>query len=84
MRTLPDGTRDTWTGKAERTGRGAARLLIDNVRYRLKPAPTANATVGDLLDKISQGEVTENCRVTGVIELSDYAWLTVERIEIVK
>jgi hypothetical protein len=41
LKTLPDGEKGTWTGKVERTGQGAARLPIDGVRYRMKPAKAA-------------------------------------------
>ena len=84
IKTLPDGSRDTWTGTAERTDRGASRLLIGDVRYRLKPAASASPSVADVLEKIGKGEVAEKCLVTGTIELSDYAWIVVDRIEVVK
>jgi predicted esterase len=81
VKTLPDGEKGTWSGKVERTGQGAARLPIDNVRYRLKPAEKAAPGVAELLAKIAKGEVTGEYTVTGTVELSDYAWLLVERIE---
>jgi hypothetical protein len=81
IKTLPDGEKGTWTGKVERTGQGAARLPIDNVRYRMKPAKDAAPGVADLLAKIGKGEATGEYAVTGTIELSDYAWLVVEKIE---
>jgi predicted peptidase len=81
IKTLPDGEKGSWTGKVERTGQGAARLPIGNVRYRLKPAEKAAPAVADLLTKIGKGEVTGEYTVTGTVELSDYAWLVVERIE---
>jgi len=84
IKTLPDGARDTWTGTAELTGRGAARLLIGNVRYRLKPAASASPSVAEVLAKIGKAEIAEKCQVTGTVELTDYAWLVVERIEVVK
>jgi poly(3-hydroxybutyrate) depolymerase len=80
VKTLPEGTSGTWTGKVERTRQGAARLPIDNVRYRLRPAKGAAAGVAELLAKIGKGEVTGEYTVTGTVELSDYAWLSVERI----
>jgi hypothetical protein len=61
-------------------GQGAARLPIDNIRYRMKPAKDAPG-VAELLAKIGKGEVTGEYTVTGTIELSDYAWLVVEKIE---
>lgn len=81
VKTLPDGTKGTWTGKVERTGQGAARLPIDTVRYRMKAASDAAPGVAVLLTKIGKGEVTGEHTVTGVVELSDYAWLVVSRIE---
>jgi poly(3-hydroxybutyrate) depolymerase len=81
VKTLPEGEKGTWTGKVERTGQGAARLPIDNVRYRLKPAKDAAPGVADLLAKIGKGEVTGEYTVTGTVELSEYAWLLVEKIE---
>ncbi len=81
VKTLPDGEKGTWTGNVERTGRGAARLPIDNVRYRLKPAAKADPGVADLLAKIGKGDLIGVYAVTGTIELSDYAWLLVEKIE---
>lgn len=81
VKTLPDGDRGTWTGKVERSGQGAARLPIDGVRYRLKPAAKADPGVAELLARIGKGEVTGEHAVTGTVELSDYAWLVVERIE---
>lgn len=80
VKTLPDGAKGTWTGKVERTGHGAARLPIDNVRYRMKPARDAAPGVAELLAKIGKGEVTGEYTVTGAVELSDYAWLVVEHI----
>lgn len=81
VKTLPDGEKGTWTGKVERTGQGAARLPIDDVRYRLKPAKNAAPGVAELLAKIGKGEATGEHIVTGKVELSDYAWLAVEKIE---
>lgn len=81
VKTLPDGDRGTWTGKVERTGQVAARLPIDNVRYRLKPVAKADPGVADLLARIGKGGVTGEHAVTGTVELSDYAWLVVEKIE---
>jgi predicted esterase len=80
VETLPDGKRGTWTGKVERTGHGAARLPIDNVHYRLKPAKDAAPSVAELLAKIGGGEAAGEYTVTGTVELTDYAWLSVERI----
>jgi hypothetical protein len=56
-------------------------LPIDNVRYRLKPAKGADKNVEDLLAKIGKGEATGEYTVTGTVELTDYAWLLVDRIE---
>lgn len=84
VKTLPDGKTGTWTGKVERTGQGAVRLPIDNVRYRLKPAKEAAPGVAELLAKIGKGEVTGEYTVTGRIELNDYAWLLVEQITVKK
>lgn len=81
VRTLPDGEKGTWSGKVERRGQGAARLPIADVRYRLKPAKDAAPGVADLLARIGKGEVTGEYTVTGRVELSDYAWLVVEKIE---
>jgi predicted esterase len=81
VKALPEGTKGTWSGKVERTGQGAARLPIDNVRYRMKPAEKAAPGVAELLAKIGKGEVTGEYTVTGTVALSDYAWLVVERIE---
>jgi hypothetical protein len=81
VKTLPDGKRGTWAGKVERTRQGAPRLPIDNVRYRLKPAKNADKGVAELLAKIGKGEATGEFAVTGTVELTDYAWLLVERIE---
>lgn len=81
IKTLPDGERVTWTGKVERTRQGAARLPIDNIRYRLKPTKGADKSVAELLGKIGKGEATGEYTVTGTVELTDYAWLLVERIE---
>jgi poly(3-hydroxybutyrate) depolymerase len=80
VKTLPDGQKGTWTGKVERTRQGAARLPIDGVRYRLKPAKGAAPGVAELLAKIGKGEATGEYAVTGTVELTDYAWLSVERI----
>jgi poly(3-hydroxybutyrate) depolymerase len=81
VKTLPDGEKGTWTAKVERTGQGAARLPIGNVRYRLKPAAKADPGVAEMLTKIGKGEVTGEHTVTGTVELSDYAWLLVETID---
>jgi predicted esterase len=81
VKTLPDGEKGTWTGKVERTRQGAPRLPIDNVRYRLKAAKSAAPEVANLLTKIGQGEAAGQHTVTGTVELSDYAWLVVEKIE---
>jgi predicted esterase len=81
IKTLPDSERGSWTGKVERTRQGAPRLPIDNVRYRLKPAKGADKNVEDLLAKIGKGEATGEYTVTGTVELTDYAWLLVDRIE---
>jgi predicted esterase len=81
IKTLPDGKRGTWTGKVERTRQGAPRLPIDRVRYRLKPAKGTDRAVAELLAKIGKGEATGEYTVTGTVELTDYAWLLVERIE---
>jgi hypothetical protein len=81
VKTLPDGGKGTWTAAVERTRQGAARLPIDNVRYRLRPAEKAAPGVASLLTKIGKGEATGEFTVTGTVELSDYAWLVVERIE---
>ena len=80
VKTLPDGKKGTWTGKVERTRQGAARLPIDDVRYRLKPAKDAAPAVAEVLAKIGKGEATGEYAVTGTVELTDYAWLLVERI----
>jgi len=58
-----------------------ARLVIDNVRYRLKGAADADPAVAALLASIGKGETTGTFRVTGTIELSDYAWLRVQKGE---
>jgi hypothetical protein len=58
----------------------APRLPIDNVRYRLKSAKGAAAGVAELLAKIGRGDATGEYTVTGTIELSDYAWISVEQI----
>ena len=81
VKALPDGEKGTWSGNVERTGQGAARLPVDNIRYRLKPAKDAAPGVAELLAKIGKGEVTGEYTVTGTVELSDYAWLIVEKIE---
>jgi predicted esterase len=81
VKTLPDGAKGTWTGKVERTRQGAPRLPIDNVRYRLKAAQGAAPEVAELLAKIGKGEAAGEHAVTGTIELADYAWLVVEKIE---
>ncbi len=83
IKTLPDGMRGTWTGKAER-GEGVSRVLIENVRYRMKPAKDADQQVADMLAKIAKGEITGTYTVTGVIELTEFAGLTVEKIEFEK
>lgn len=80
IKTLPDGEKGTWTGKVERTRQGAPRLPIDYVRYRLKPAKGADKGVAELLAKIAKGEATGEFTITGTVELTDYAWLLVERI----
>jgi len=84
VQTLPDGKTGTWTGEVERTRQGAARLPIDNVRYRLKPAKNAAPAIAELLAKIGNGQATGEYSVTGTIELADYAWLSVEQITVVK
>ncbi len=81
VKTLPDGEKGTWSGKVNRTGQGAAQLPVGDVRYRLKPAKDAAPGVADLLAKIGKGEVTGEYTVTGTVELSDYAWLVIEKIE---
>ena len=81
VKTLPDGLRGSWTGNVERTGRGAARLVVDDVRYRLKAADGADPSVAPLLASIGKGVTRGTFRVTGTIELSDYAWLRVEQAE---
>jgi DNA-binding beta-propeller fold protein YncE len=77
----PDGKKGTWTGTVERTRQGAPRLPVENVRYRLKPAKEAGKDVAELLAKIGKGEATGEYAVTGTVELTDYAWILVERIE---
>ncbi len=46
-----------------------------------KPAKGADKSVAELLGRIGQGETTGEFAVSGTIELTDYAWLMVERIE---
>lgn len=84
VKTLPDGKTGTWVGKVERTRQGVARLPIDNVRYRLKPAKDAAPGVAELLVRIGKGEVAGEYTVTGRIELTDYAWLVVEQMAVKK
>lgn len=79
-KTLPHGTRDTWTGPVERTGHGVPRLVIGDVRYRLKPAAAAPVAVVERLERIAKGEVKGPHRISGQIELDDRAWLLVESI----
>ncbi len=83
-RGLPAGTHDTWTGPVQHTLHGAPRLTIGELRYRLRPAKNAETSLAGILDKIGKGEITAPCQVTGTIEIEDYAWLTVERIEVKK
>jgi hypothetical protein len=59
-------------------------LPIDDFRYRLKPAKNAAPGVADLLAKIGKGEANGEYTVTGMIELMDYAWLTVDKIVVKK
>ena len=80
-RTLPGGNQGTWTSATERTGQGAARLPMDNVRSRPKPAAKAGPGVADRPVMIGKGDATGEYTVTGTIELSDYAWLVAEKIE---
>ncbi len=79
-KTLPQGTHDTWTGKVERTGHNVPRLVIDGVRYGLKPAPQAPAAVAELLGRISKGEAKGDHSVTGTIQLEERPWVVVEKI----
>lgn len=75
------GTGGRGPGRSSGPGRAQARLPIDNVRYRLKPVAKADPGVADLLARIGKGGVTGEHAVTGTVELSDYAWLVVEKIE---
>lgn len=84
QKTLPHGTHDTWTGRLQHTGHGVPRIAIDGVRYRLRPAPTADRDMTALLGKAGKGEITGICRVTGTVVLEDLAWIAVERFEIEK
>lgn len=79
-KTLPQGTRDTWTGKVEKTRHNIPRLVIDEVRYSLKPAPQAPVEVADLLTKIGKGEAKGEHTVTGTIQLDERPWVVVEKI----
>lgn len=79
-KTLAQGTRDSWTGKVERTGHGVPRLVIDNVRYRLRPATEAASDVKERLERIGQGEMKQDQTITGTIQLEGQAWLLVEKI----
>jgi predicted esterase len=81
VKTLSEGEKGTWKGKVERTRQGAPRLPIDNVRYRLKAAKGAAPEVAELLAKIGKGDAAGEHTATGTIELSDYAWLVVQKIE---
>ena len=60
---------------------GSGEKGTDNVRYRLNAAKGAAPEVAGLLAKIGKGQAAGEHAVTGTIELSDYAWLLVERIE---
>jgi dienelactone hydrolase len=82
LKTLPQGTHDTWTGAVQHTLHGVPRIAIDGVRYRLRAAAKAGPAVAALLDKIGKGQITGQCRVTGTIELEDYAWLAVEQMDV--
>lgn len=81
VKTLPHGTRDTWTGPVSKTLHGAPRVSIGGVRYRLRPSAKAAPGVAAFLEKVGKGEVRGEARVTGTIELDDMAWLAVEQIE---
>ncbi|QDU25726.1 esterase [Anatilimnocola aggregata] len=80
-KTLPDKTRGTWKGPAERTRHAVPSLAIDNVRYRLKAASHAKPGVEEFLTKIGQKEFNGNVQLTGTIELTKQAWILVEEIE---
>lgn len=82
-KTLPQGTRDTWTGKIERTGHAVPRLPVDGVRYRLQAAEGAKPAVAALLTRLGKGEVTGTYQITGKVELRDQAWIHVETVEMV-
>ena len=47
----------------------------------MKPAKGTAPEVADLLAKIGKGEATGEYTVTGTVEVSDYAWLVVKKIE---
>ncbi|GEM_PF-251916 len=84
LKTLAQGTHDTWTGPVQHTAHGVPRIAINELRYRLRPAPNADPSVAAILEKIGKGEITGTCQVTGTVELEDLAWLAVERIEVKK
>jgi predicted esterase len=79
-KTIAQGTRDTWTGKVEHTRHNIPRLVIDEVRYSLKPAAQAPAEVATLLAKIAKGEVKGDHTVTGTIQLDERPWILVEKV----
>lgn len=81
IRTMPAGTRDTWTGPLSKTLHGRPRVAIGGVRYSLRPAKTAAPDVAAALEKIGKGELKGDARITGTVELEDLAWLAVEMIE---
>lgn len=84
LKTLPQGTHDTWTGPVQRTLHGVPRIAIDGVRYRLRAAAKAEAGVAAFIEKIGKGEITAQCKVTGTVELEDLPWISVERIDVKK
>jgi poly(3-hydroxybutyrate) depolymerase len=79
-KTLAAGTHATWTGKVERTRHNIPRLLIDEVRYSLKPAPQAPTAVLERLAQIGKGEAKGEHTVTGTIFLDERPWVVVEKI----
>ena len=75
-------SKGTWSGTLERTGQKAARLMVQETMFRLKPSDAASAEVKAMLEKAAAGQLKGPCEVTGTAEYTESRlWLEVDSMK---
>jgi predicted peptidase len=73
------GTKGTWTGQTIIGKDGVPRILIHSVYYIIKASPKADRAAVDFVAKVSKGELSGECEVSGTIEGGKEASIAVEK-----